>query len=80
MGATLGKKREPLMIDFEFVMQNIEASKGKLPTVAAESGVKYRTLQKIADGTTKSPRIDNLRKLQSYFQQAQASWQPAPPL
>lgn len=55
------------MIDFDYVLKRLESSKGKLPQVAEGSGVRYRTLQKIAAGTTKSPRIEHIKALNDYF-------------
>lgn len=58
-----------------YVMGRLDAAKGRWPEIAAASGVPYRTVQKIGSGKTRTPRIDNVEKLASYFrdQQTQAA-------
>ncbi len=51
----------------EFVRRRLADEKGRLPTVASESGVPFGTLKKIACGDTRAPRIDTLERLASYF-------------
>ena len=52
---------------FSYVLAQLELSKGALPQVANESGVPYRTLQKIASGETKDPGVCTVQKLYDYF-------------
>jgi hypothetical protein len=52
----------------ERVVARLQALKGKWPKVAQESGVRYRTLRKIADGTVKDPRSSNLETLDRYLE------------
>ena len=51
----------------DYVLERLKARKGSWPTVAAESGVPYGTLKKIATLEDHRPRIDTLEKLASYF-------------
>lgn len=52
----------------ERVVARLQALKGQWPTVAQESGVPYRTLRKIADGTVKDPRASSLETLDRYLE------------
>lgn len=56
----------------EYVLQKLEREKGRLPLVAREAGISYKTLQKIASKDTHSPRIHQVQKLYDYFR-AQAA-------
>lgn len=51
----------------DYVLKRLEQSKGQLPRVATESGVPYRTLQKIASGETKDPGVSIVQKLADYY-------------
>lgn len=51
----------------DFVRRHLADAKGRLPTVASESGVPFGTLKKIACGDTRAPRIDTLERLAEYF-------------
>jgi predicted transcriptional regulator len=53
----------------ESVIRHLQSRKGQWRTVAEESGVPYKTLQKIADGTHKDPRFSQVQKLADYFQE-----------
>ena len=54
---------------FDYVLNNLERHKGQLPRVADESGVPYRTLQKIASGETKDPGVAVVQTLHDYFRE-----------
>lgn len=51
----------------DYVLEQLQSSKGNWPAVAKKAGVSYRTLKKIATGEIASPRIRNLEKLVEYF-------------
>jgi hypothetical protein len=51
----------------EAVIRNLQARKGEWQVVSDESGVPYKTLQKIADRTTTDPRFSQVEKLAKYF-------------
>lgn len=57
----------------EFVVQNLQKTKGEWPEVARLSGVPYRTLKKIGSGKTPYPRIDTVEALERYFRSRKAS-------
>ena len=52
---------------YEFVMQQLAAAKGRWPLVAVESGVSIRTLQKIARKEIQDPGVSHVEKLFRYF-------------
>lgn len=52
----------------ERVVARLQALKGQWPTVAQESGVPYRTLRKVADGTVKNPWATTLEQLDRYLE------------
>jgi transcriptional regulator with XRE-family HTH domain len=58
---------------FEYVLNELEASKGKWSAVAEGSGVSYRTLEKIARGEIKDPGISHVEKLAKYFRDQAAA-------
>lgn len=51
----------------QFVLDRLEASKGKWPSVAEESGVPLRTLEKIARKEIENPGILHVERLARYF-------------
>jgi len=55
-----------------YVLDKLDRSKGTLPKVAEESGVSYRTLQKIASGETKDPGVTVVQTLYDYFRSREA--------
>lgn len=59
----------------DFVVDRLDAEKGRWPEIAAASGVPYRTVQKIGSGKTRMPTLGNVEKLANYFrsQPAQAA-------
>jgi predicted transcriptional regulator len=57
----------------DYILDQLEASKGKWLEVAKGSGVPYSTLKKIAYRTIASPRVKHLEKLASYFREDAAA-------
>lgn len=56
-----------------YVIGQLDVAKGRWPEIATESGVPYRTVQKIGSGKTRSPRIDSVEKLAKYFREHQSA-------
>ena len=54
---------------FDYVLTKLEQHKGQLPRIADESGVPYRTLQKIASGETKDPGVTVVQTLHDHFRE-----------
>ncbi len=52
---------------YDYVIASLEASKGRWPSVAEQSGVPKRTLEKIARKETENPGIQHIEKLAAYF-------------
>ena len=52
----------------ERVVARLQALKGRWPEVARESGVSYRTLKKIADGTVKNPWATTVETLDRFLE------------
>lgn len=57
----------------EFVIAGLANAKGRWPTVAKESGVPLRTLEKIARKEIKDPGVSHIEKLAGYFRGQKAS-------
>lgn len=51
----------------KFVLAQLAARKGQWPQIADESGISYRTLQKIGSGKIQMPRLDKVETLAEYF-------------
>jgi len=49
------------------VLRHLAATKGSWPTVAEESGVPFRTLEKIGRGESRDPKISTLQMLFDHF-------------
>lgn len=52
---------------YEFVLQQLKASKSRWPAVAEGSGVPLRSLEKIARQEWTNPGIQSIEKLAAYF-------------
>lgn len=52
---------------YEFVMENLEATKPTWKAVASGSGVPYSTLYKIGARIVKDPGVSHIEKLATYF-------------
>lgn len=61
---------------YQFVLARLENAKGGWPTVAEESGVPLRTLEKIARKEIRDPGVSHIEKLAGYFREQ--SKQPPP--
>lgn len=57
----------------QFVLCQLDQRKGQWPRVARESGVPYRTLQKIAMREVKDPGVITVQKLADYFRSEAAA-------
>lgn len=66
MGLEFWRMNEPI---YQYVMQQLEASKGRWPAVAQGSGVSLRTLGKISRREIADPGVSHIEKLASYFRQ-----------
>jgi transcriptional regulator with XRE-family HTH domain len=52
---------------YDFVMEELEAAKGRWGEVADGSGVSRRTLEKIARREINDPGVSHIQKLADYF-------------
>lgn len=52
---------------YEFVLQCLQQTKGNWPSVAEETGMSLRTIEKIARREVKDPGVSHVEKLASYF-------------
>lgn len=57
---------------YEYVLEQLDATKGRWPTVAEGSGIPYRTLQKIAMREIRDPGVSHIQKLADYFRDQEA--------
>jgi hypothetical protein len=55
------------------VLGYLQYTKGRWPSIAKQSGVKLRTLEKIARRETCDPRDGNVNKLISFFEPENAA-------
>lgn len=53
---------------YQYVLEELQASKGHWPTVAADSGVSRKTLEKIARMEIANPGVKSIEILAAYFQ------------
>lgn len=54
---------------YDYVIAELQASKGRWPQVATGSGVSRRTLEKIARQEVKDPGVSLVEKLAKYFRE-----------
>ena len=52
---------------YDFVLERLEAAKGRWTEVAEGSGVSKRTLEKIARREIADPGVSHIQKLANYF-------------
>jgi transcriptional regulator with XRE-family HTH domain len=64
MGLPSGFMEKPI---YEYVLERLEATKGRWPRVAEGSGVSRRTLEKIARQEISDPGVSHIQKLADYF-------------
>jgi hypothetical protein len=57
------------MTTVDLVVARLQALKGKWRKVASGSGVPYRTLKKIADGTVRNPGARTLEPIARFLEQ-----------
>lgn len=50
------------------VVARLQALKGRWPAIAKRTGINYGSLRKIAQRTTKNPRVRNLETLDRYLE------------
>jgi adenylosuccinate lyase len=60
----------------EIIIGYLEAQKGRLPTVARETGLGLEWLRKLAAGHIQDPGISKIEKLENYMRQQSASSNP----
>lgn len=53
----------------EFVIERLQAMKGRWPTIAEESGVPLRTMEKIARREIPNPGVKTVEQLARYFRE-----------
>lgn len=53
----------------EVVVTKLQAAKGTWPSIAEESDVSLRTIQKIASGEISDPGVSHIEKLLKYFRE-----------
>lgn len=58
---------------YDYVMEQLEASKGKWPTVAIGADVSHRTVEKIARREIIDPGVSHIEKLAKYFREQAAT-------
>lgn len=56
-----------------YVLGQLEATRGQWPTIAAESGVPYDTITKIAQRQIEDPKVSKLQRLANYFRAREAA-------
>lgn len=56
---------------YEFVLEQLEFSKGQWPRVARESGISRRTIEKIARKEVKDPGVSLIERLAKYFRESE---------
>lgn len=57
----------------EFVISQLQDTKGTWPAIAEATGVSLRTMQKIANGEIADPGVSHIEKLANHFRRAQAA-------
>lgn len=60
-------KTEPIL---DYVLRNLELTKGSHVQIAKETGVPYSTLAKIYQGVTPNPGVQHVQALADYFRKA----------
>ena len=69
----LGIKIRYMEAMLDYVIRHLDDTKGRWEQVAADSGVPFKTLNKIAYRVTADPRVSTVQKLHDYFQNEDAS-------
>ena len=55
------------MTILKYVLDQLDLHKGQLPKIAKDSGIPYRTLQKISMRLTNNPRLETIEPLYEYL-------------
>jgi transcriptional regulator with XRE-family HTH domain len=63
---------QPIQPIFDYVLERLEASKGRWSAVAEGSGVPKRTLEKIARREIADPGVSHIQKLADWFREQAA--------
>lgn len=58
---------EPLL---DYVLRNLDDSRGQIKSIAVETGIPYSTLAKIAQRVTPNPGVNHVQALADYFKQS----------
>lgn len=58
---------------YAYVMDRLEASRGRWPDIAKAAGVSHRTLEKIARREIQDPGVSHIEKLARYFRKHHAA-------
>jgi hypothetical protein len=53
----------------QYVLSELQAWKGRWPSVASKSQVSLRTIQKIASGEIQDPGVSHIEKLAKFFRE-----------
>jgi transcriptional regulator with XRE-family HTH domain len=53
----------------EYVLTQLAGAKGRWPTVAKETGMSLRTIEKIARREIRDPGVSSVERLAQYFQE-----------
>lgn len=56
-----------------YVRTRLNDVKGEWPGISAATEVPYDTITKIAQGTTKDPRVSSVQRLANYFREREAA-------
>lgn len=57
----------------EFVIAQLQESRGEWPVIAEATEVSIRTIQKIASRVIKDPGVSHIEKLAAYFREQSAT-------
>lgn len=57
----------------DYVLAQLEATRGQWPTIAKEADVPYDTITKIAQRQIEDPKVSKLQKLANYFRAREAA-------
>lgn len=61
-------------MDHKNIVKRLQTHKGRWPEIARGGGMSYRTLKKVADGTTKNPTIGTLAKIAACLAVIRPGW------
>lgn len=61
--------RLPAMDTMESLRADLEKARGRWPKIAADTGIDYFTIARIARRDTESPRIDTVMKIQGWLRE-----------